>query len=225
MPVIAVIEDDAPTVEAFVQWLSRGIAKADVRTFEDHERADMALRSSKFDLVVLDIALGIKRHSGIEILNLINHLKIPPPVLVVSGLPPEHYRGVTKALGAWDFLQKPCEAHDLVATAIEILSGAGTCSQTEGGDLAIGPFNQVHWKSQKVGITLTGAKILTELFKKRGTPVLYTDLFQVVPTGKNEENIRKHISTIRAAFKAVDPTFNQIKVFAAVGVMWHKQSS
>ena len=224
MPVIAVIEDDPPTSDSFVQWLSKGIAGADVRKFEDPESAATALNSAKFDLVVLDIALGIKRHAGIELLNLINHLSQPPPVLVVSGLPPEHYRGVTKALGAWDFLQKPCEAHDLVATAAEILSSPGAGSQVDGGDLVIGPLNQVRWKSNKVSITLTGVRILTLLFSKRGTAVHYAELFDAVPTGKNEENVRKHISTIRAAFKEVDPSFSQIKVVPVVGFMWLKHN-
>lgn len=224
MPRIAIIEDDPPTIEAFGQWLSKGVTGADICKFEDHVTADQALKSQRFDLVVLDIALGLKRHAGIELLNLINHLASPPPVLVVSGLPPEHYRGVTKALGAWDFLQKPCEAHDLVSTASEILTAAaGGGGSIDAGNLVIDPMAGVRWKQQKVNVTLTGIRILNLLFSNRGKAVHYKELYEVVPSGKNEENIRKHISTIRTAFRDVDPSFHHIKVVPQLGFMWINQ--
>ena len=39
----------------------------------------------------------------------------------------------------------------------------------------------------------------------------YDDLFQVVKSGRNRDNVRKHISTIRDAFREIDPEFDAIE--------------
>jgi len=41
--------------------------------------------------------------------------------------------------------------------------------------------------------------------------VSYDDLFQVVKSGRNRDNVRKHVSTIREAFKEIDPDFDGIE--------------
>ncbi len=221
MPRIAVIEDDPVTRESFVRWLREGVSQAEIVQCESLVDAEQSLKATRFDLIVLDIELGIKRHAGIELMKLIDHLVPTPPVLVVSGLPPEHYRGVTKALGAWDFLQKPCQAHDLVDTAVEALSDSDYGSM-DSGHLKLDPLNQSHllWKGQKVNVTLTGMRLLNLLVKAKGRKVTYQELFDVVRSGKSIENIRKHISEIRRALRDVDPHFDCIKTVPQLGFMW-----
>jgi DNA-binding winged helix-turn-helix (wHTH) protein len=50
--------------------------------------------------------------------------------------------------------------------------------------------------------------------------VSYEDLYQVVKSGRNRDNIRKHVSTIRDAFRDIDPTFDGIANVPMRGFRW-----
>jgi two-component system, OmpR family, response regulator ChvI len=50
--------------------------------------------------------------------------------------------------------------------------------------------------------------------------VSYDELFQVVKTGRNRDNVRKHISTIREAFRDIEPTFEGIESVPMRGFRW-----
>jgi DNA-binding winged helix-turn-helix (wHTH) protein len=45
-------------------------------------------------------------------------------------------------------------------------------------------------------------------------------LFQVVKSGRNRDNIRKHISTIREAFRELDENFGCIENIPMRGFRW-----
>ena len=45
-------------------------------------------------------------------------------------------------------------------------------------------------------------------------------MFQVVKSGRNRDNVRKHVSTIREAFREVDPEFNLIENVPMRGFRW-----
>ena len=86
------------------QWFSR-------------DEAEAAIARQAYDLVVLDIELGRERHAGVAIINAINKQRRGTPVLVVSAMPATLYRGIMKALDAWDYLQKTAfEEADFVTT-------------------------------------------------------------------------------------------------------------
>ena len=53
--------------------------------------------------------------------------------------------------------------------------------------------------------------------------VSYDDLFQVVKSGRNRDNIRKHISTIREAFRELDEDFERIENIPMRGFRWSDQ--
>lgn len=219
---IAVIEDDQNQRDEFVEWLSIGIPEAKAHIYETLHAAEEALRKDNFDLIILDIELGINKNAGIELMRLIDHLKPPPPVIVVSGLTPEHYRGVTKALGAWDFLQKPCLKHDFVAIVNEALEESNFQESLEAEYLEIDPLspNNVLWKKEKVNITLTQMKILNLLVQRKGDRVKYQEFFPFVKSGKSVVNIRKHVNELRNAFKDVDSSFSNIKTEPQYGFSW-----
>jgi DNA-binding winged helix-turn-helix (wHTH) protein len=50
--------------------------------------------------------------------------------------------------------------------------------------------------------------------------VSYEDLFEVVKSGRNRDNVRKHVSTIRDAFREVDPGFTAIENVPMRGFRW-----
>ena len=57
--------------------------------------------------------------------------------------------------------------------------------------------------------------------KRAGVLVVsYEELFQVVKSGRNRDNIRKHVSTIRDALREIDPAFDGIENVPMRGFRW-----
>ena len=50
--------------------------------------------------------------------------------------------------------------------------------------------------------------------------VSYEELFEVVKSGRNRDNVRKHVSTIREAFREVDSAFESIENVPMRGFRW-----
>ena len=76
------------------------------------------------------------------------------------------------------------------------------------------------WRGQKVNLPLTAQRILAALLQRRGEVVSYEELFEVVKSGRNRDNIRKHVSTIRDAFRELDPAFDRIANVPMRGFRW-----
>ena len=152
------------------------------------------------------------------------------PGLVASAMPATIYRSIMKALDAWDYLQKTTfEESDFIDTVLEMLraskdrpapkTGATTAVDQE---LSVDPLGQgaVLWRGHRVNLPLTAQRILAALHARRGEVVSYDELFQVVKTGRNRDNVRKHISTIREAFRDIDPAFEGIESVPMRGFRW-----
>jgi len=229
---VAVIEDDLPTSNQLKAWIEA--AKPGIRVDQWHTRddAEAALARETYDLVVLDIELGRERHAGVAIINAINKSQATP-VLVVSAMPATIYRSIMKALDVWDYLQKATfEESDFIDTFLEILRAAKDRNGAKEAlplaastDLSIDPLRQKTpiWRTQRVNLPLTAQRILAALYEHRGQVVTYEQLFQVVKSGRNRDNIRKHVSTIRDAFREVDPEFSCIENIPMRGFRWADQ--
>jgi DNA-binding winged helix-turn-helix (wHTH) protein len=89
-------------------------------------------------------------------------------------------------------------------------------------ELSLDPLRQgaALWRGQRVNLPLTAQRILAALHAHRGDVVSYEDLFQVVKSGRNRDNIRKHVSTIRDAFREIDPAFDGIENVPMRGFRW-----
>lgn len=61
---------------------------------------------------------------------------------------------------------------------------------------------------------------LRSRLERRGEVVSYDELFAVVKSGRNRDNIRKHISTIREAFRELDEHFDRIENVPMRGFRW-----
>ena len=223
---VAVIEDDIPTSNQLRGWIES--AKPGIRVDQWHTRddAEAALSREDYDLVVLDIELGRERHAGVAIINAINKSR-PTPVLVVSAMPATIYRSIMKALDAWDYLQKATfEESDFIDTFLEILRAAKDKGKEDtsgnGNDLSIDPLRQKTpmWRNHRINLPLTAQRILMALYEHKGQVVTYEQLFQVVKSGRNRDNIRKHVSTIRDAFREVDPDFACVENIPMRGFRW-----
>jgi two-component system response regulator ChvI len=191
-----------------------------VHQWFDRDGAEAALAREHYDVVVLDIELGRERHAGVALINAINKQRQGTPVLVVSAMPAAIYRSIMKALDAWDYLQKTTfEEADFVETFLEILRVAKAPQPHE---LSLDPLWQrtPMWRGQRINLPLTAQRILATLYQRAGEVVSYDELFDVVKSGRNRDNVRKHVSTIRDAFKEVDPDFEGIENVPMRGFRW-----
>ncbi|HMW54885.1 MAG TPA: response regulator [Accumulibacter sp.] len=230
---VAVIEDDLPTSNQLKEWILSARPGITVAQWFTRDDAEAAIAREPYDLVVLDIELGRERHAGVAIINAINKGGRGTPVLVVSAMPATIYRSIMKALDAWDYLQKTTFSEaDFIDTFLEILRAArdrshGKASVSAGDELSLDPLRQSTplWRGKRVNLPLTAQRILATLYQKRGQVVSYDELFQVVKSGRNRDNVRKHISTIREAFRELDEDFDCIENIPMRGFRWSGQTS
>ena len=206
---VAVIEDDAPTSNQLAGWIRAARPGIEVDQWFNRDDAEAALARVAYDVVVLDIELGRERHAGVALINAINKRYQGTPVLVVSAMPAAIYRSIMKALDAWDYLQKTTfEESDFIDTFLDILRAAKLRQAA------------ALWRGQRVNLPLTAQRILAALVARQGEVVSYEDLYLVVKSGRNRDNIRKHVSTIRDAFREIDPAFDAIANIPMRGFRW-----
>lgn len=234
------IEDDAPTSNQLVDWIRSARPEVKIDQWFTRDEAEAALAREAYDVVLLDIELGRERHAGVALINAINKLGQGTPVLVVSAMPAAIYRSIMKALDAWDYLQKTSfDEAEFIDTFLEVLRAA-KARQAERARLAIqnapppeagdAPVRELQldplwqrspiWRGERINLPLTAQRILATLHQRAGEVVSYEDLFEVVKSGRNRDNVRKHVSTIREAFKDVDPNFDGIENVPMRGFRW-----
>jgi DNA-binding response OmpR family regulator len=229
---VAVIEDDIPTSNQLKDWILAARPGIAVDQWFNRDDAEAAIAREDYALVTLDIELGRERHAGVAIINAINKTGRGTPVLVVSAMPAAIYRSIMKALDAWDYLQKTTfEEADFIETFLEILRAgrakdASKPVELPADELSLDPLRQSTplWRGKRVNLPLTAQRILATLYQRRGDVVSYDDLFQVVKSGRNRDNIRKHISTIREAFRELDEDFDRIENIPMRGFRWSDQT-
>jgi two-component system, OmpR family, response regulator ChvI len=230
MPRIAVIEDDHPTSEQIKTWIRAAAPDATVDQWHTRDDAEAAIARERYDVIVLDIELGRERHAGVALINAINKQSASTHVLVVSAMPAAIYRSIMKALDAWDYLQKTTFTEDdFVDTFLEILRDSRKSAQkpptapnAANETVQMDPLRQgaPMWRGQRINLPLTAQRILAKLLEHKGETVGYDELFQVVKSGRNRDNVRKHISTIRDAFRDIDPAFDDIENIPMRGFRW-----
>ena len=224
---VAVIEDDVPTSTQLRGWIEAARPGTLVDQWFNRDEAIAALDRERYDLVVLDIELGRERNAGVAVINEINK-RGTTPVLVVSGMPAGIYRSIMKALDAWDYLQKSdFTERDFMETVLDMLRAAQELraappASAPASELSLDPLRQgtPTWRGQRVNLPLTAQRILATLYERRGHVVSYEDLFKVVKSGRNRDNVRKHVSTIRDAFRETDPDFDRIENVPMRGFRW-----
>jgi two-component system, OmpR family, response regulator ChvI len=233
MVTVAVIEDDLPTSNQIRGWIESARPGIRVEQWFNRDEAAAAIDRERYDLVVLDIELGRERHAGVALINAINKRR-GTPVLVVSGMPASIYRSIMKALDAWDYLQKSdFDENEFVETLLEMLRAVQEKSVAAAvaaappvpglaAELSLDPLRQSSplWRGQRINLPLTSQRILDVLFRKRGQVVSYDELFLIVKSGRNRDNVRKHVSTIRDALREVDPGFDKIENIPMRGFRW-----
>lgn len=228
MTKVAVIEDDLPTSNQLAGWIRAARPDVQVHQWFTRDDAEAALAREGYDVVLLDIELGRERNAGVALINAINKHHQGTPVLVVSAMPAAIYRSIMKALDAWDYLQKTTfEEADFMETFLDILrvaraAKAQAAEPPPAQDLVLDPLWQrtPTWRGQRINLPLTAQRILATLHQRANEVVSYEELFDVVKSGRSRDNVRKHVSTIRDAFKEIDPGFEGIENIPMRGFRW-----
>ncbi len=107
---ILIIEDEEILRFTFKSFLSKD--GHDVITAEDYHSALKVIDESELDLIIADILLGGK--TGIDILRKVKEKGMKCPVIMITGQPSIETAAEAVRLGAYDYIPKPVEKHDLI---------------------------------------------------------------------------------------------------------------
>jgi DNA-binding response OmpR family regulator len=215
---VALIEDDRLVSNPYAALL-RSEYPADTIHFDQiftMSDAIAAVKSRTYDVVVLDVELGLsaeEKSAGYKVMQALAGK--PTVVLVISGSDDRAvYKRSLLAMSAWDFLAKPFEADDFLHKFKQAVAWRRSqLKNTEASaperstepvpGLVLDPFGRVQtrWHDQPVSLGLTRFKLLRLLVSNPDAIVPYSELFAVVGSGQNKANIRVHMQKMREAFQ------------------------
>jgi two-component system response regulator TctD len=167
---ILVVEDNAE----LAQWLVRTLRKEQytVDCIDNGADADFALRSEKYDLVILDLALP--KMDGTEVLRRLRSRQDQTPVLILTANNTMQSRVAELDQGADDYMAKPFDIEELEARIRVLMRrSAGQASQwIVCGDLSYNS-NSREFEAAGRNLPLTPREraVLEVLIRKAGTAV------------------------------------------------------
>jgi len=164
---LLLVEDDTMIGDSVRQGLRQdGFA---VDWVQDGETAELALRTTAYALILLD--LGLPQKSGLEVLRTLRRTGNPIPVLILTARDAvaDRVRGLDD--GADDYLVKPFALDEPAARIRALLrrhSGRADPLITY-GDLILNPaMHQVTWRGQDVALSGREFAVLQALLERPG---------------------------------------------------------
>jgi two-component system OmpR family response regulator len=124
---ILLVEDDEMLADAVARALTQSAHAVDVA--RDGERADHALATNEYDLVVLDVALP--HIDGFEVLRRLRSRRSTVPVLMLTVHDTLQDRVTGLDLGADDYLTKPFHLSELEARVRALIRRANAGASSE----------------------------------------------------------------------------------------------
>src|SRR5262249_40527996 len=165
---VLLVEDD-PMIGASVQQGVRQDGFA-VDWVQDGEAAELALRTTAYALVLLD--LGLPRKTGLEVLTTLRRTGKTLPVLIVTARDAIADRVQGLDSGADDYLVKPFALEELTARMRALLrrhSGRAEPLLTY-GDLTLNPVtHHVTWRGTAVTLSSREFALLQALLEQIGS--------------------------------------------------------
>jgi DNA-binding response OmpR family regulator len=198
----AVLEDDAPQSALVIDVLRQaghsGVAFASGRDLITK------LRQETFDLLILD--WNVRHVSGLEVAAWVReHLKPPPPILMITARASAEDLVAGLNAGADDFIVKPVDPPVLTARVNALLRRAypaGTAAQTETfGPFVFDPFRLVATRGDtETQLTAKEFALAVTFFRSLNRPLGRAYLLETV-WGRNPDlatrTLDSHVSKIR----------------------------
>ncbi len=218
---LLLVEDDTMIGDSVRQGLRQdGFA---VDWVQDGETAELALRTTAYALILLD--LGLPQKSGLEVLRTLRRTGNPIPVLILTARDAvaDRVRGLDD--GADDYLVKPFALDELAARIRALLrrhSGRADPLITY-GDLILNPaMHQVTWRGQDVALSGREFAVLQALLERPGAVLSRVQLEERLYGWEEEvasNAVEVHIHHLR---HKLDPAL--IRTIRGVGYMVPKIS-
>ena len=148
-----------------VDWVADGAA------------ADAALRTSDFDLVLLD--LGLPKRDGQTVLRDLRARGDRTPVIVLTARDEKHHRIAGLNAGADDYIVKPFDLDEVIARMRSVLRrSAGRAEPAiQHGDLRIDPTTRsVQLKGESIAVSGHEFAVLEALLQRPGVVLSRTQL-------------------------------------------------
>ena len=221
---ILVIEDDPAILRGLADNLE--CESHDVLTAADGEHGYSLARSSRPDLIVLDVML--LRMSGYELCRKLRAEGVMTPIVMLTARGDEADRVVGLDLGADDYITKPFSVRELLARIRAVLRRAQAQSALP-AELRCGNvfIDFRRYEAQKNGrpVELTRKEfgILRRLAARSGEPVTRDDLLSEVwgydasPTTRTVDN---HVASLRAKLEDDPARPAHLLTMHGVGYKW-----
>jgi len=116
--VVAIVDDDLIIRELIKTVFSE--TAWDLKTFENGKEFLIAEKTTKFDLIFLDLIMP--EMTGIQVLNSLKEQNKKLPIIVLSALSQKETIVKTMSLGVMSYMTKPLNPEGLQKKAVEILS-------------------------------------------------------------------------------------------------------
>jgi DNA-binding response OmpR family regulator len=128
-PIRLLLVDDE---QGFVEVLTKRLRKRnyEVTSVLSGKEAVRVMRGQSFDLAVLD--LKMEDLDGIEVLKIFKIMDPQMPVIILTGHGSEQAAREGLALGAVDYLMKPCDLEELMQKITESISTVKTENPSAG---------------------------------------------------------------------------------------------
>lgn len=230
MPKIALVEDDAATSSRHQKILEQ-IADAVIYTAANYQEAVRLIGPGGFDLLVVDIDLGANVPGELEGLNLLRDFGTEMTTIIVTGMPEENLRTIALQLKAYEFIEKPINALDLLNKANHALGFGnspagnlqGSFSWPSGLEMDLHRPPHLLWDRKPVHLTLTELTIVHALALQPGKTVETRKLSNAMKTG-DAKALPSHILGVRKKFLAADKAFDRIQSDPGLGYFWKQDA-
>lgn len=215
---ILVVEDNAE----LAQWLARTLRKEQytVDCIDNGADADFALKSEKYNLVILDLALP--KLDGKEVLRRLRARQDTTPVLVLTANNTIQSRVSELDQGADDYMAKPFEIEELEARIRMLMRrSSGQASPLIAcGDLSYNSnTREFQIAQQPLALTPRERAVLEMLVRKTGTTVTKQALAQSLFSLNEEASTDAIEIYVHRLRKKLEPSSAEIMTLRGLGYL------
>jgi len=195
-----------------------------VCTAQDGDEAHAALRSSRYDLCILDIMLP--GPSGLEVLERFRRRDQRTPVLLLTARGSESDKVLGLELGADDYVTKPFSLRELRARVRVLLRRSERSASAPTGRFWLGEVEcdldayELRRGPQRQRLSPTEAALLTLLWRQRGRVVERSQFLAEVwggPGSVSDRTIDTHLLHLRKKIEADPQAPRWLKTVHGVG--------